>query len=54
MTLASYNIDHPLVGTPKLTLETTNDGEAKTALKKALSRLKKQAEQFKEEVKKLK
>lgn len=54
VTLASYAIDHPLAGVPKFTLETNNDREPKEALKKALARLKKQAEQFKDEIKGLK
>lgn len=54
VTLASFTIDHPMVGVPKFTIETNTDREPKEALKKALARLKKQAEQFKDEVKGLK
>lgn len=53
-TAASYVMDHPLVGVPRFILETNGDREAKEVLKKAIDRLRKQAEQFKAEVKKLK
>ena len=52
VTLASYAISHPLVGVPKFVIETSS-GEPKDVLKKAISRLRKQAEQFKAEVKKM-
>ena len=51
VTLASYAIDHPLVGVPKFVIETNTEREPKAALKKTLERLRKQAEQFREEVK---
>lgn len=54
VTLASYAIEHPTVGIPKFILETNSEREAKEALKKAIERLRKQAEQFKTDVKKLK
>jgi DNA-directed RNA polymerase subunit L len=53
VTLASYTINHPLVGVPRFILETKNK-EARDILKKAVDRLKKNAEQFKVELKKLK
>jgi len=53
VSLASYAIDHPLVGVPKFIIE-TKDGEPKEALKKAIDRLKKTTEQFKVELKKVK
>jgi DNA-directed RNA polymerase subunit L len=49
--LASYRIDHPLVGVPRFILETTS--EPRKVLKAALNSLKKKAEEFKKEVKKL-
>lgn len=54
VTLASYSIEHPLVGVPRFILETSTDKEPKDVLKKAIDRLRKQAEQFKAEVKKFK
>ncbi len=54
VTLASYAIDHPLVGVPRFIVETNTEKEPKDVLRKAIGRLKKQAEQFKEEVKKMK
>ena len=51
VTLASYAIDHPLVGVPKFVIETNTEREPKAALKKSLERLRKHAEQFREEVK---
>jgi DNA-directed RNA polymerase subunit L len=54
VTLASYAIEHPLVGIPKFVVETSTDVEPKAAVKKAISRLRKQAEQFRAEVKGMK
>ncbi|HLC74297.1 MAG TPA: DNA-directed RNA polymerase subunit L [Candidatus Nanoarchaeia archaeon] len=54
VTLASYVVDHPTIGVPKLLIETNNDEDAKDALKKAIERLKKTTEQFKVELKKVK
>ncbi len=51
VTLASYVIEHPLIGVPKFVIETNTEREPKAALKKALERLKKQAESFKAEIK---
>ncbi len=50
VSIASYKIDHPLVGIPELIIETTGSTEPRTALKKAVASLKKQAESFKKEV----
>ncbi len=47
--IATYTIDHPLVGTPKFHLETKGI-EPREALKDALKQLKKKAEAFKKEV----
>ena len=51
-TIATYKIDHPLVGLPEFLLETKGI-EARKALKEALKNLKKKAEEFKKEVGKL-
>ena len=50
--IATYRIDHPLVGMPQFHLE-TKGAEPRKVLKEALSNLKKKAEQFKKEVGKL-
>lgn len=52
VTVATYKIDHPLVGIPEFLVETTGI-EARKALKEALKSLKKRAEEFKKEVGKL-
>jgi len=52
VTLATYKIDHPLVGIPTFLVE-TKDVEPRKALKDALKTLKKKAEEFKKEVAKL-
>ena len=49
--MASYRIDHPLVGVPRFILETSSD--PRKILKTALSNLKKKAKEFDQEVKKL-
>ena len=49
VTLATYRIDHPLVGVPMMLLE-TKDLEPRKALKLALASLKKKAESFRKEV----
>ena len=50
--VASYRIEHPLVGVPKFLIETKGI-EPRDALKKALAGIKKQATEFKKEVAKL-
>jgi DNA-directed RNA polymerase subunit L len=50
--VASYRIEHPLVGIPTFLIE-TKTAEPRKLLKQALSSLKKQAEEFKKEVKNL-
>lgn len=50
--IATYLIDHPLVGIPKFLVETKGI-EARKALKDALKALKKKGEEFKKEVGKL-
>lgn len=52
VTLATYSIDHPLVGVPKFLLETKGEDPRK-ALKTALADLKKKAKEFQSEVGKL-
>jgi DNA-directed RNA polymerase subunit L len=50
--IATYRIEHPLVGVPKFLIE-TKGVEPRKALKDALKALKKKAEDFSKEVKKL-
>lgn len=47
--LATYRIDHPLIGVPCFQIETKGT-EPRTALKQALSNLKKKAQKFHKEV----
>ena len=54
VSIATYSIDHPLVGKPRFIVETDTSIEPKAAVKKALDSLKKQAADFKKEVKKIK
>lgn len=41
VTVAAYNIDHPLIGTPRFIIETTSPQEPVKALKDAIARLQK-------------
>ncbi len=50
--IASYRIEHPLVGIPKFLIETKGI-EPREALKKAIESLKKTTKEFKKEVAKL-
>ena len=50
--IATYRIDHPLVGIPQFLIE-TKGVEPRKALQTALKILKKKAEEFKKETKKL-
>tara|TARA_Y100000034_G_C6810711_1_gene364301 strand:+ start:301 stop:570 length:270 start_codon:yes stop_codon:yes gene_type:complete len=50
--IATYRIDHPLVGVPQFLLETKGI-EPRKALKDALKSVKKKAEEFGKEIKKL-
>tara|TARA_Y100000310_G_scaffold50055_1_gene46173 strand:+ start:62 stop:331 length:270 start_codon:yes stop_codon:yes gene_type:complete len=52
VTVATYKIDHPLVGIPQFLIETKGI-EPRKALKTALKALKKKAEEFKKEAGKL-
>lgn len=52
VSIATYKIDHPLIGMPKFYLETKGI-EPRKALKDALKSLKKKAEEFEKEVGKL-
>ncbi len=49
VSVATYRIDHPLVGVPQFLLETKSI-EPRKALKEALKALKKKADDFKKEV----
>ncbi|HHE76810.1 MAG TPA: DNA-directed RNA polymerase subunit L [Candidatus Parcubacteria bacterium] len=51
--VASYRIEHPLVGEPKFLIETKGI-EPREALKKAVAELRKRGKEFKKEIKKLK
>ena len=53
VTLSSYAVEHPLVGVPKFVIETNAEKEPREVLKKAVERLRKQTEQLKAEVKKI-
>ncbi len=48
VTIATYRIDHPLVGIPRFHLE-TKGVEPRKAIKEALKALKKNAEEFRKE-----
>ena len=50
--IASYRIEHPLVGVPKFLIETKGI-EPREALKKGIAELRKTGKEFKKEVKKL-
>ena len=50
--IASYTIDHPLVGVPRFIIETKGI-EPREALKKASANLKKMTQDFKKELSKL-
>jgi DNA-directed RNA polymerase subunit L len=50
VTVAAYNIDHPLIGLPRFIVE-TSDKEPKVALKDAISRLKKKNSELLKELK---
>ncbi len=52
VTIATYKIDHPLVGVPQFLIETKGI-EPRKALKEALKSLKKQAQEFEKEIGKL-
>lgn len=54
VTVATYNIVHPLVGTPKFFMETKGNETPKKALEKAVSGLKAKNTQFLKEFKSLK
>ena len=48
--IATYKIDHPLLGVPTFMIE-MESGEPRKAIKEALKGLRKKAEEFKKEVK---
>lgn len=51
---ASYNIDHPLIGTPKFIIQTNGNQEPAKALTNAANRLKRKNKTFSEAAAKLK
>ncbi len=53
VTLATYRVDHPLVGVPRFNLETKKGTEPRKALKEALENIKKKAKEFEKEAGKL-
>ena len=54
VTVATYSIDHPLIGKPRFTVETDTTVEPREAIKKAVEKLKKEAVDFKKEISKIK
>lgn len=52
VTIATYKIDHPLVGIPQFLVETKGI-EPRKAMKEALKSLRKQAQDFEKEIGKL-
>ena len=52
--VAAYRIEHPLVGVPRLLIETDGKETPKKALAEAVKRLEKQVAKFKTEAKKVK
>lgn len=48
--IATYKIDHPLIGKPKFMIETSKEIESRKAIKTALANLKKKAKEFLKEV----
>ncbi len=50
--IATYRIDHPLIGIPRFQIE-TKGVEARKALKEALKALKKKAQDFQKELEKM-
>lgn len=51
--ISAFNVDHPLIGTPKLVVE-TNKGEPKKAIMEAIKRLHDKNKEFADAFKKLK
>ena len=45
VTIAGYNIDHPLVGIPKIVVQTEKDVEPRKVLEKAAKNLKKECDE---------
>ncbi|MCK4589958.1 MAG: DNA-directed RNA polymerase subunit L [Nanoarchaeota archaeon] len=54
ITVATYSVDHPLTSKPKFVVETDTVVAPKAAVKKAIDSLKKQADSFRKEIKKIK
>lgn len=51
---AGYFVEHPLVGVPRVVVETTSKKSARAAVEAAVERLKKQSSEFEKAFKKLK
>jgi DNA-directed RNA polymerase subunit L len=52
--VATYNIAHPLIGTPRMIVETDGDVKPRKAVADAIESLKKEVAEFKQELKKAK
>lgn len=46
--VAAYNVDHPLIGKPKMVVETDGKEDVKKVLNEAVKRLKKDSDKFRE------
>ncbi len=46
--VAAYNVDHPLIGKPKMVVETDGKEDVKKVLADAVKRLKKNSDKFRE------
>ncbi len=46
ITIATYNIDHPLIGVPKFIIETNGKAKPEECLKNAIARIEKQNKEF--------
>jgi DNA-directed RNA polymerase subunit L len=51
--VATYNISHPLIGTPKMIVETDGEIKPRKAVCDAIESLRKEVNDFKQEIKKL-
>ena len=52
--VATYSIEHPLVGVPKMIVETNGEIKPRKALMEAVEKLKKDAEKLKKDLSKIK
>lgn len=46
ITVSGYTIEHPMIGIPRFTIETTGKAKPKDAILKAVKKLKKQNKEF--------